>query len=62
MLNEIELAQRYLDTLLTTERAKPSEITDYQSQLLSSLYAHARQNVPFYNNYPALKEKKHTTK
>jgi phenylacetate-CoA ligase len=56
MLNEIELAQRYIDTLLATEHAEPTKFMGYQSELLSALYAHARQNVPFYKNYPMLKQ------
>jgi phenylacetate-CoA ligase len=56
MPNEIELAQAYLESLLKTERASPADIEAYQGELLSALYAHAMNHVPFYKSYPSLRE------
>jgi phenylacetate-CoA ligase len=53
-MNEIELARKYLQTLLEIERAPQARLDAYQRDLLASLYRHATRNVPFYRNYPQL--------
>ncbi|MGH9554135.1 MAG: hypothetical protein ACRD3W_32455, partial [Terriglobales bacterium] len=50
-MNEIELARRYLETLLEIERAPRAQVDAYQQGILATLYRHATRNVPLYNGY-----------
>jgi phenylacetate-CoA ligase len=55
-MNEVEIARSYLQTLLEIERATQAQLAAYQQDLVASLYRHARQNVPFYQDYPEVSD------
>src|SRR5262245_28101038 len=56
MEDEVALAQAFLQVIQQTQYLPELDLRQYQGRLLGSLYAHARDAVPFYSKRPKMVE------